>query len=204
MYKIVKGDDDITSTVITNSIKMLTERKLLSIDNLDKNIALYKNIRNDDNLYKIQLDKKYENSDENYILIKLIQLKITGLSKAPGVNEFLSSNKSTPKILIVKDITQKIIRDITKIYPNTEIFLEHELMINIVDHEIVPKHIPLTKKEIEELYSKYNVKKSQMPLIFESDPISRYYNMKQGDVFRIIRASGKSGQTVTYRLVIKG
>lgn len=204
MYEIKKNTEDIINTIIINIIKMITERGLLLSANLDNNIEKYKKQKNDDNLYKITLDNKYGNSDEKQLLVKIVFQKITGLHKVAGVNEFLLSNRSTPKILVVTEINQKIIRDIYKVYPHTEIFSEYELMINIIDHEIVPKHIPLSKKEIEEVYKKYNVTKVQMPKIFDSDPISRYYNMKVGDMFRIVRLSGKSGQSVIYRLVVKG
>ena len=50
----------------------------------------------------------------------------------------------------------------------------------------------------------YEIKKREMPKMFVSEPISRYYNAKIGQIFTIIRSSEISGQAPYHRLVIKG
>lgn len=35
-----------------------------------------------------------------------------------------------------------------------EVFLENELLVNIMDHELVPKHIVLSPQEKDELFEK--------------------------------------------------
>ena len=45
------------------------------------------------------------------------------------------------------------------------------------------------------------IKKKDMSKINVTDPVSRYYNAKVGDIFKIIRASVTSGYSTHYRLV---
>lgn len=41
-----------------------------------------------------------------------------------------------------------------------EIFLENELLINIIEHELVPKHIPLSEDDKKAVLLRYKVKES--------------------------------------------
>ena len=73
----------------------------------------------------------------------------------------------------------------------------------IKEHELVPKARVLNEKEVEELLKKYNLKsKSQLPKIFEKDPLVKICNAKKGDVLEIIRESPTAKEAYYYRLVI--
>jgi DNA-directed RNA polymerase I, II, and III subunit RPABC1 len=82
-----------------------------------------------------------------------------------------------------------------------QLFYQQELLVNVTEHELVPKHQVLTEGEKAELLKKYRVKDSQLPKIQVEDPIARYYGVKRGDVMKIVRASETAGRYVTYRLV---
>ena len=82
-----------------------------------------------------------------------------------------------------------------------EKFTEQELLINITEHELVPMHQVLNDDEKSELLSRYKIDQNLLPRIQKSDPISRYYGVQNGQVFKIIRRSETAGRYVTYRLV---
>lgn len=76
--------------------------------------------------------------------------------------------------------------------------------IDILKHELVPKHVLLNEKEKEELLKKYGITLRQLPRILASDPVIKLINGNPGDVVRIIRKSTTAGETVYYRVIIKG
>lgn len=193
----------IKNTVLTNTIKMLTERKLLFPDNLQQNIKKIINTQTDDFIYKVQFENNIP-KDYPHTIIKIMNQKITAVNRSSSIGEFLHQYKNDHKIIIVKVINNKARQFIVNTYPHTELFLEKELMINLIEHISVPKHEILSDEETELLIEAYNTRKRDMPKILTTDPAARYYNMQAGQICRILRPSETAGIVPFYRLVIKG
>jgi len=75
--------------------------------------------------------------------------------------------------------------------------------IDILLHELVPKHILLTKEETEELLDKYQITVIDLPQMFEKDPVAIAIGAKEGDVVKIIRDSHTSVNSVNYYRYVK-
>ena len=74
--------------------------------------------------------------------------------------------------------------------------------INILEHELVPKHEVLSKEEREELLNKFKITNEELPKILASDSVLEHIKAKPGDVVRIIRKSPTAGETIYYRAVV--
>ena len=117
--------------------------------------------------------------------------------------EMMSEIKVNSGIIIINGkLSQQAKQKITDINEQiqTEVFYLGELVVNITEHELVPKHILLTKEEKKALLKRYRIKESQLPKILVSDPVARYHGLKMGDVVKIIRVSETAGKYITYRI----
>lgn len=76
------------------------------------------------------------------------------------------------------------------------------MSVNILDHEFVPKHEILSKKETKEVLEEFNTEKHKLPNILLTDPVVKLIEAKVGDVIRITRKSPTAGQVLYYRIVV--
>ena len=101
------------------------------------------------------------------MIIKIINQKVTSISKSSLIADFLNKYKNDPKIVIVNNISDKFLFGIkhNSNYPNTELFLGKEMMMNIIDDIAVPKHILLSDDEMKLVLNSYHAKRREMPEI---------------------------------------
>jgi len=72
----------------------------------------------------------------------------------------------------------------------------------LFDHQLVPKHVILSKEEAKELLAKYHVEPHQLPRIKASDPAVFLIGANPGDIVKIIRKSPTAGVHISYRYVV--
>ncbi len=203
VFQLEKNNADIIRTVLTNIVKMFTERGMLNANKLDEHIKKVTSIQSDDHIYIIDIDNPKDNSDKKHI-IKIFNHKITGVSKQSNISEFLNKYKDMHKLVVVKAITPKLSQGIKTNYPKTEVFVENRLMINLVENVLVPRYEKL-EYETEDFINfceQYQCKKKNIPRLFQTEPMAEYYNLKKNDIVRVIRPSETSGESAFYRFVI--
>ena len=76
--------------------------------------------------------------------------------------------------------------------------------IDILRHELVPKHVIMTKEEVDDLLKKFQIKLVQLPRISVDDPVIQMLGAKVNDVMKIVRHSETSVEKSDYyRFVVK-
>ena len=186
---------EVEKTILLNLTKMLTERGSLEKKDFDKNYEILQDQLTEERIFKIS-----SNSNEYHIM--MIKGKISTIKKIQGLDSFLLSSKGKNRIFIGDQISQKAYKQFVEL-KNTEVFFEHELMMNLIEHELQPKFELLTPEEKLIKMNEYNLNDRNLARMFSTDPVARYFNAKHGDVFRIVRPSVYTGYGYHYRLVIE-
>ncbi|MHA1669117.1 MAG: DNA-directed RNA polymerase subunit H [Promethearchaeota archaeon] len=75
--------------------------------------------------------------------------------------------------------------------------------IDVLLHELVPKHYLLTKEETKELLDKFKITLNDLPQIFEKDPVAIAIGAKEGDVVKIVRQSHTTVKSINYYRFVK-
>ena len=208
LLPIIKDSETVRKTILVNIVKMLVEREWLdrkdwlseSLTHISKPSAKLEKFvqnRNENDQYSI----KIKNGPKDSVDIILISQKVISITSTPIVTDFLKSSDNY-KLIIVDDVSDKASTHYSGL-PNVEIFKKPFFMINITEYICSPKYEILTEDETKQLLEEYDLKRKELKKMFESDPISKYYNLKKGQVVRIIRPSRQSGEVVDYRIVTK-
>lgn len=185
---------EINIEVCINVLKMLHRRKV--IDDFDKTYQLIAGDINQKATIEFKLN------DNTKCSIYSINAKLNSIAQGTPLDEYLSNNLDIHKIVILKDAAKKVLKQIQTEYKNTEFFFEHEMLEDIPQKVFIPEHQLLNSDEKLELLSKFN--ENELSSIYDIDIMSRYYNAKIGNIFRIIRPSLSSGTSIFYRRVIHG
>jgi DNA-directed RNA polymerase subunit H (RpoH/RPB5) len=184
---------EISQIILENTLKMLVNRNVITGygDILKQN--------EEDFITKGIIEFKDKNNQK--ISIHLFTGKIPSIVQNSPLNEYLRANLDVHKILILKERTKKVAKQVME-YPNAEFFFEDEMMEDIASKLFIPKHILLSEDDKNELLKIF--KDSELAKINDMDRMSRYYMAKPGDVFKIIRPSITAGNNIFYRRVVMG
>jgi len=207
---IYKTDNEILDSIKENLIRMLFERNLINKENIENKVSKIKNNKND--IFNIKFDntKNYNsNFEDDEILIKVFNYNITSIAKGSEIQEFIIKNINKYKILIVNDITEKSINSLKQLSnikkeengSNLEIFTFFELSFIVIDNILQPKFIPLNKDEEQQFLEEYpTIKKKDLKIILNNDPVSKFYNFKTNNIIKVIRTT-PVGMSFEYKLV---
>jgi len=77
-----------------------------------------------------------------------------------------------------------------------------KMSMDLLQHELVPKHEILSDEEKNELFTKLHITKNDLPKILDSDSVVKKIGAKKDDVLRITRTSSTAGTAIYFRLVI--
>ena len=196
-------------------ISILNSRKNL-LDILEKRNYNVNNYKNDGIneigilLEQDQLDMLCENFS-NKIYIKYYINKILKPQNIYNIIEdlFYLENildKKDELIIVIKDEpNDTLIQTIKDIWMNENIYISlisiKRLQFNILEHNLVPKHIILNKKEEEEFKKQYNIlDNSQIPTISYFDPVSLVMGIRPENIVKIERYSRTSINSTYYRI----
>ncbi|AFZ81746.1 DNA-directed RNA polymerase, putative [Theileria equi strain WA] len=155
---------------------------------------------------KMLLVASQKTASENKVLVFFAdETKKTGVKPIRELTERMEDHDIHRAILVTQNVLTSFAKDaIMEASPRNiiENFMETELLVNITRHELVPKHVPLTMEEKQNLLQRYKVKENQIPRIQSADPVARYFGLSKGQVVKIIRPSETAGRYVTFRLVV--
>ncbi len=84
-----------------------------------------------------------------------------------------------------------------------DFFLTKKRKIDVLLHELVPKHYLLTKEESKNLLEKYKITMSDLPQMFDNDPVSMAIGAKEGDIIKIVRDSNTTVKKINYYRYVK-
>ena len=86
-------------------------------------------------------------------------------------------------------------------FRNVHIFFIDTLYRNLLNHSLVPIHIPIRDKdEIKNILQETNSMIHQLPIILRTDPMAKLIRLCPGNICKIIRNSEKSGESIYYRV----
>lgn len=202
------NSEQINKIVLTNVVKMITNRGLLLKANIDNNIDKLIKKESLNNTYEIKLDNPIiDDADDKFngkiLHVAIFDQEIKTINNSNPMIKFIEQHKNYQKIIILKSISAKPKFTIKQKYPHTEIFEEGNLMLDMAESFNIPKHIPLSQEESDMVIKEYASQKKQIPKILDTDPMGCYYNLQPGQIVRILRPSEVTGYSVYYRLTVK-
>ena len=194
LTRVSYDNKEINKIIISNILKMFKRRNL--IENIEE---AFNSIENDISPNKSIKVKLLNNQNS---MIYIINDKVTSITQNSPIDDFLSKDVNIFKFVIIREPSKKTFKQVIENYPNSEIFFQNEFMEDIPSKDIIPEHRLLNNDEKDELTQVIDSK--NLKKIFTTDMMSRYFNAKVNDIFRINRMNTTSGNGIDYRVVVPG
>lgn len=193
-YSVQLNNKEVNQTIVTNILKLLERREIINSWETE-----YKKLTDD-------LDTKTSFevllSDKTKCGIYIVNAKLTTIVSGTPLDQYLSNNIDIHKIIVIKEVLKKVVKQIMHEYKNAEFFFESEMLEDIPSKDIIPKHEIMKTDEKKELLTKYS--EAELSRILSTDIMCRYYGGKVGDIFKITRPSYTAGYSIFYRKVVVG
>ena len=153
----------------------------------------------------ILVQKKEDASDRLFVFFPM-EPKV-GVTQIRTYTDRMKNDLTARAIMVVKEnVTPFAKNALTEMSSDgkykVELFNEGELLVDITEHDLVPKHELLSEVDKQTLLARYKLKATQLPRIQVNDPVARYHGLSRGDVVKIIRPSETAGRYITYRYVM--
>ena len=188
------NNKEINQIIVENLLKLLERRELIE------------SWETEYNKLKQELDKKTSFeillNNKTKCGIYIVNAKLTSIVSGTPLDQYLSHDLDVHKIIVIKEVLKKVVKQIMHEYKNAEFFFESEMLEDIPCKDIVPKHEIMKPEEKKELLSKYS--EHELSKILSTDIMCRYYGGKIGDIFKITRPSYTAGYSIFYRKVVLG
>lgn len=185
--------------VYKNVLRMLKTRKW----NVPATISSeqeYTTRQNEQNEQNEQVMLYYHTQDENRIII--VFFSFDEKLRKSHIDKYVTDMENmgaTDALIIHKYETTPTARS-EVLRHDLELIPYSHMYRCILDHHLVPRYELLTEDEKNDLDTKYGLTK--IPRILLSDPISKYFQAQEGDVFKIIRKNKQTVYEVYYRRVV--
>ncbi|KAI1105812.1 RPB5 subunit of DNA-directed RNA polymerase [Jackrogersella minutella] len=144
-------------------------------------------------------------ADVGTIWVEFLDEESLGAEQMRKFGKFCANENHNTGILVSHvSVSPSAKKEIAKFaqWTSIEWFLEEDLLINITHHELVPRHVVLSREEKVALLKRYRLKETQLPRILQKDPVAKYFGMKRGQIVKIIRTSETAGRYASYRLCV--
>ena len=203
LYKM--SDIDILYKVYKHLLEMLSDRKytlpISIVNTLDEFKDLYKN-----DITNLEFVVTHEN---NKISIFWSNIEKFGIPQLKTYVDHMDNENTNHSILILKNsITTNGKKELEYFNISSpskyiEYFEYQDLLINITKHILVQKHLILNDSEKKDLLTKYSIKRdTQLPKLYVTDPIAKYYGCRKGNIVKVLRDSVANTSYLTYRIVV--
>jgi DNA-directed RNA polymerase subunit H (RpoH/RPB5) len=149
-------------------------------------------------------------SDQSYVYFHISNSKFDKkkmISQVVKIKDMYKNNDINI-IFVIKEITHPVQKEADKdSYRNVELFYYDDLQFNKTHNIYVPRHELLSEEDAAAVAKSYSMTPEEffkvIPNLLVSDPMAKYYGLREGDICKIYRKSVTNGISVVYRGVIK-